>query len=111
MQYNHHHHEYKTLTNPQPDLYDGIFSAVRLRNSSAALEMLLTLPDKQAPLKGGWLFEYKYEEALKHEEMRSRRWRFSSAHKISEPITDEARMKKLENMIKSKPMVIIESRN
>jgi hypothetical protein len=80
-------------------LYELAISAVR-DGSEAAMEMLITLPDMNSSFKGGWLFDYQFEDALKDNLAVSKRWRFRSAHKIDALATIEAKRYRLELMLR-----------
>jgi len=55
-----------------------------LHHSEAALDLLVNLPHPYDSFRGGWIFEYQFEEALRGHPMKSKHWRFRSAHKIDE---------------------------
>ncbi|KAF4625373.1 hypothetical protein G7Y89_g12795 [Cudoniella acicularis] len=80
-----------------PELYSLAVSAVR-NGSEAAMELLISLPDMNSSFTGGWLFDYQNEPTLAHELVKSKRWRYRSAHKIDAPVTTEAKRNRVELM-------------
>jgi hypothetical protein len=62
--------------------------------------MLIALPDMHSTFNGGWLFEYKFEDALQDDPVKAKRWRFDSAHKIDYPCTVEEKKKRVELMLR-----------
>lgn len=73
--------------------------AVREENSEAAMEMLVRLPDMNAMLGGGWLFDYQPEPTLASHPIESMRWRFRSAHKIDSPVSTQGKRLRLQLML------------
>jgi len=64
------------------------------------MEMLIALPDMNSSFAGGWLLDYKYEDALQNEPVVAKRWRFRSAHKIDAPVDNEGKKRRLELMLR-----------
>jgi hypothetical protein len=64
------------------------------------MEMLLRLPDRDASFQG-WLFEYKFEPLLENEPVVSRRWVFSQAHFIDNPVSLEEKRRILNTSVLS----------
>ena len=72
----------------QPKLYKLAIDAAK-RGSSVALDILVKLPEKDGGFKGGWLFNYEFDELSKDDPVVSNRWKFRSAHRIDKPMSDE----------------------
>ena len=49
----------------------------------------------------GWLFEYKFEPLLENEPIVSRRWVFSRAHFIDNPVSSEEKRRILNTSVLS----------
>jgi hypothetical protein len=49
----------------------------------------------------GWLFEYKFEPLLENEPIFSRRWVFSRAHFIDNPVSSEEKRRILNTSVLS----------
>ncbi|KAH9889725.1 hypothetical protein F4778DRAFT_753845 [Xylariomycetidae sp. FL2044] len=71
-----------------PALY-GLAAEATLKGLTAAKEMLATPPDRNASSRGGWLFEYAWEESLRDHPVKSKRWAYRSAHKIETPSEED----------------------
>ncbi|KAI1811102.1 hypothetical protein GGS20DRAFT_593487 [Poronia punctata] len=94
-----------------PRLYELAVVAVR-NGSKAAMDLLIALPDQHASFKGGWLFEYNTADPKKskyndyhetddgtiwtNDPVQSRRWHFSSAHKVEVPVDAATKRARLE---------------
>ncbi|KAH9986983.1 hypothetical protein F4779DRAFT_291034 [Xylariaceae sp. FL0662B] len=65
----------------------------------AAMQMLIALPDHDAELKGGWLFEYEFEDSRKGHPVPPCRWGYRTAHKIDIPTTVEEKRARLESLL------------
>ncbi|CZR51001.1 uncharacterized protein PAC_00876 [Phialocephala subalpina] len=82
-----------------PRLYELAMSAGSA-GSEVALQMLVALPDKDSSFRGGWLFDYRFEPALKHHPILSKRWRFRGSYKIDKPVSAQEKRVKLEPMLR-----------
>lgn len=69
--------------------------------SMAAMDMLIALPEMDSQSKGGWLFDFKFNEALQYHEIKSRRWTFRSAHNINNPDTPMEKRAKVEKLVRT----------
>ncbi len=74
----------------QPKLYKLAIKAAK-KGSDIALEILVRLPGKNSRFKGGWLFDYEFDELAKNDPVESNRWKFRSAHCIDKPISIKAK--------------------
>jgi hypothetical protein len=63
--------------------------------------MLVKLPKKGGRFKGGWLFDYEFDEMSKDDLVVSNRWKFRSAHCIENPISAETRRGVLKLLIEN----------
>jgi hypothetical protein len=65
------------------------------------LEILVKLPEKDGRFKGGWLFDYEFDEMLKNDLVVSNRWKFRSAHCIEKPGSAEEKRRTLKFLIEN----------
>lgn len=57
--------------------------------------MLLKLPDKDSPCKGGWLFDCEINEEKRNDPVITSRWNFRAAYEIDNPLGVEKRRIKI----------------
>ncbi|KAI1080703.1 hypothetical protein F5B20DRAFT_589071 [Whalleya microplaca] len=81
-----------------PMLYMEAAKAVRT-GSTAALQMLIALPDYDGFCNRGWLFEYEFEESRRGHHTRSKQWGFRKAHDVNRPVSVEAKKARIEQML------------
>ncbi|KAI0411115.1 hypothetical protein F5X98DRAFT_357922 [Xylaria grammica] len=97
-----------------PTLYDLANKAAQ-GGSEAALDMLVALPDRDAPFKKGWLFEYSTADlrscrepgysvsgagfTWEHNPIHSRRWTYRSAHNVAAPEDEATRRTRIQQIL------------
>lgn len=65
------------------------------------MEILVKLPEKNGRFKGGWLFDYEFDEMSKNDLVVSNRWKFRSAHCIKNPASAEKKRGVLKSLIEN----------
>lgn len=65
------------------------------------MEILVKLPEKDGRFKGGWLFDYEFDEMSKNDPVVSNRWKFRSAHCIEKPVSAEEKRRVLKFLIEN----------
>ncbi|RWA13308.1 hypothetical protein EKO27_g1839 [Xylaria grammica] len=65
------------------------------QGSAAALDMLVSLPDKNTWFGEGWLFEFGFKEHRRSRPTLSQRWTFRASHNVFSPVSDNTKRARL----------------